>query len=155
MAWFRRLQALFTRKKLAREHEEELAFHLAMREQLHIDEGMPRADARREARLRFGNPALWRERITEIDIMAFPHTVLQDLRYGTRMLWRNARYTVVSILALSIGIGINTAVFTAYKSMIARSLDARDPGSLQHRWTAERPAFQRGLACPAPERIRL
>jgi predicted permease len=126
MAWFRRLHALFTRKKLAREHEDELAFHLAMREQLHIDEGMPPAEARREARLRFGNPALWRERISEIEMTAFPQTVLQDLRYGTRMLWRNARYTVVSILALSIGIGINTAVFTAYKAMIVRSLDARD-----------------------------
>jgi putative ABC transport system permease protein len=126
MALFRRLHALFSRKRLAREHEEELAFHLAMREQLHLEEGMPLADAHREARLRFGNPALWRERTYEVDVMAFPQTVLQDLHYGSRMLWRNARYTLVSILALSIGIAINTAVFTAYKAMIARSIDARD-----------------------------
>jgi predicted permease len=128
MAWFRRLQALFEKKKLAREHEEELAFHLAMREQLHVEEGMPRAEARREARRLFGNPALWRERISEIDMMMLPQTIMQDVRYGARMLWRNASFTLVSILALAIGIGINTAVFTAYKAMIARSIDARDPG---------------------------
>ena len=43
---------------------------------------------------------------------------------------RNASYTAVSILALSLGIGVNTAVFTAYKAFVARPLDGRDPGTL-------------------------
>ena len=54
-------------------------------------------------------------------------TVLQDLRYGARTLLRNAGFTAVSVFALALGIGINTAVFTAYKAFIARPLDARDP----------------------------
>jgi macrolide transport system ATP-binding/permease protein len=53
--------------------------------------------------------------------------VLHDLRYGVRMLVRHAGSTAVTVLALAIGIGINTAVFTAYKAMIARPLDARNP----------------------------
>jgi macrolide transport system ATP-binding/permease protein len=57
-------------------------------------------------------------------------TVLQDLRYGTRTLLRNAGFTAVSIWALALGIGLNTAVFTAYKSFIARPLDARDPSHM-------------------------
>lgn len=57
-------------------------------------------------------------------------TILQDLRYGARMLCRNAGFTAVAVLALALGIGVNTAVFTAYKAMVARSLDARDPGKL-------------------------
>ena len=57
-------------------------------------------------------------------------TLIQDLRYGARTLRRNASYTAVSILALSLGIGVNTAVFTAYKAFVARPLDGRDPGTL-------------------------
>jgi hypothetical protein len=43
-------------------------------------------------------------------------TVLQDLRYGARTLLRNAGFNAVSIIALALGIGVNTAVFTAYKA---------------------------------------
>jgi putative ABC transport system permease protein len=56
--------------------------------------------------------------------------LLQDLRYGARTLRRNPRFTSVSILALALGIGVNTVVFTAYKALIARPIDARDPGTL-------------------------
>src|SRR5216684_2151617 len=59
--------------------------------------------------------------------MILPETVLQDLRYGVRMLTRNAGSSVVTVFALALGIGINTAGFTAYKAMVARPLDARAP----------------------------
>src|SRR5690348_5911586 len=62
--------------------------------------------------------------------MIRPLTVLQDLRYGARMLCRNVGFTVVAVLALAIGIGVNTAVFTAYRAMIARPFDARNPGEM-------------------------
>jgi predicted permease len=62
--------------------------------------------------------------------MILPETLLQDLRYGVRMLSRNAGFTTVSVLALALGIGVNTAAFTAYKAMVGRSLDARDPGRM-------------------------
>ena len=62
--------------------------------------------------------------------MILPGTMLQDLRYGARMLFRNPGFTAVAVLALAIGIGLNTAVFTAYKAMLARPLDARDPGEM-------------------------
>ncbi|MGH9584429.1 MAG: ABC transporter permease, partial [Bryobacteraceae bacterium] len=56
--------------------------------------------------------------------------LFQDLRYGLRQLRRNLGFTAVAVLALAIGIGANTAVFTAYKAMVARPLDARDPGRM-------------------------
>jgi putative ABC transport system permease protein len=62
--------------------------------------------------------------------MILPETVLRDLHYGVRMLSRNAGSTVVTVLALAIGIGVNTAVFTAYKAMVARPLDARAPSEM-------------------------
>ena len=54
-------------------------------------------------------------------------SLAQDLRYGARTLLRTGRFTAVAVVALAIGIGVNTAVFTAYKAFVARPLDARDP----------------------------
>ena len=62
--------------------------------------------------------------------MMLPETVVQDLRYGARLLYRNGGFTAVAVLALALGIGVNTAVFTGYKAMVARSLDARNPGEM-------------------------
>jgi len=53
-------------------------------------------------------------------------SLLQDLRYGTRMLGRNARFTAVAVFTLALGIGVNSAAITAYKAIIGRSIDARD-----------------------------
>jgi predicted permease len=130
MAWLSRLRAFFGREKLAREHEEELEFHLSMRERSNVEQGMGAGEARREARLRFGNLSLLRERMSEIDLLLLPQTVIQDLRYGARMLWRNAGFTLAAVLALGIGIGVNTAAFTAYKAFFKRSLDARESGRM-------------------------
>ena len=130
MAWLSRLRAFLRREKLAREHEEELQFHLSMREQLNVEQGMAAGEARRDARIRFGNLSLWRERMREIDLAMLPETVLQDLRYAARMLWRNAGFTLVAVLALGIGIGVNTAAFTAYRAFFKRSLDARESGRM-------------------------
>ncbi len=130
MASFSRLRNLFGRDKLTREQDEELEFHLAMREQRNLEQGLPRDEAKRDARLRFGNPRMWRERMSEVDLTLLPQTVLQDLRYGARMLLRNAGFTAAAVLALAIGIGVNTAAFTAYKAFFERSLDARDSGRM-------------------------
>ena len=130
MSWISRFRTLFRRNKLFREQEEELAFHLSMREQWNVEQGMSSTEARHDARRRFGNPAVWRERMSEIDMMLLPQTILQDLRYGARTLRRNVGFTIVAILALALGIGINTAAFTFYKAMFTRVFDARDPGSM-------------------------
>ena len=54
----------------------------------------------------------------------------QDLRYGGRTLRRHSGFTAVSILALALGIAVNTVVYTVYKAFVARPVDARDPGTL-------------------------
>jgi len=127
MGWIRRARELWHREEREREFDEELQFHLAMREQQNLDAGMTPDDARRKARLRFGNAAVWRERMGEIDMMQFPQTVWQDVRFGARLLVRDLGFTTMAVLALAIGIGVNTAAFTAYRAFFARKLEARDP----------------------------
>jgi macrolide transport system ATP-binding/permease protein len=62
--------------------------------------------------------------------MILPETVLHDVQYGVRMLRRNVGFTAVAVLALAVGIGVNTAVFTAYKAMVSRPIQARDTGEM-------------------------
>ncbi len=130
MAWIGRLRALFRKRELERDFQEELQFHLSMRERRNVEQGMPHAEARRSARLRFGNPALWLEQMREIDLLTFPQTVMQDLRFACRMLLRNAGFTAIAVFALAVGIGLNTAAFTAYQAFFERKLDAHDPASM-------------------------
>ncbi|MGA2851567.1 MAG: ABC transporter permease, partial [Terracidiphilus sp.] len=138
MAWFSRLRGMFRKEDLAREQDEELQFHLAMREQWNVDQGLKREEARRDARVRLGNAGLWRERMSEIDLMMLPETFLQDVRYGARMLWRNAGFTAGAVVALALGIGINTVALTAYKAFVGKRVEARDPeqivdlGAMRH-----------------------
>jgi predicted permease len=65
-----------------------------------------------------------------VDLMILLQTVLLDLRYGARILWRNVGFTIAAVLALAIGIGVNTAAFTAYKAFFQRSVDARESGQM-------------------------
>jgi macrolide transport system ATP-binding/permease protein len=62
--------------------------------------------------------------------MNLAETLLQDVRYGARTLRRNLAFTAVSVLALALGIGVNTGIFTAYKALVGRHLDARDPARM-------------------------
>jgi predicted permease len=68
--------------------------------------------------------------MSEVDLMILPGTIFQDLRHAARMLRRNLGFTSVAVLALGLGIGVNTAVLTAYKTMVARPLQARDPDQM-------------------------
>lgn len=89
MSWMQRAKALFQGKKLSGDHRDELEFHLAMREQLNVAQGMSPEEARRDARHRFGNPVSLRERMREIDLFTWPGSVRQDVRFGVRTLLKH------------------------------------------------------------------
>ena len=74
--------------------------------------------------------------------MILPETVLYDLHYGLRTLTRNPGTTAVTVIALALGIGVNTAVFTGYKAMVTRPLDARAPAEMVNL------ALKRGAGVP-------
>jgi predicted permease len=126
----RRVAALFYREKISAELDEELRYHLTRREELNKQAGIPEAEARLAARRSFGNVNLLKERTREIDLLVFIETFLNDLQFAARMLAKHPSFTVLGVLALAVGIGVNTAVFTACKAVLLQSLDAKDPGQL-------------------------
>jgi len=134
MAWTgelaRRLRMFFQRKRFQEELEEEIRLHVYLRQQERVDANVPVAFAHSAALRRFGNPT----RIKEESYMSWGwhwlESFLEDVRYGTRSLWRSKGLTAVAILSLGFGIGANTAIFSFLDAVMLRSLPVKDPAQL-------------------------
>ncbi len=130
MGLIRKIRTLFHRDRLSAEIDEELRYHLAMREELNRSAGMPQTEARLAAQRSFGNLTLQKERTREADLLVFLETVLKDTHFAARMLAKHPGFTALAVLALAVGIGVNTAVFTACKAVLLQPLDAKNPAQL-------------------------
>ncbi|HVN03931.1 MAG TPA: ABC transporter permease, partial [Bryobacteraceae bacterium] len=123
MGMFRRFGNLFRRSRIDNDIAAELEAHMAMRTDDNIARGMSPEEARREARLMFGNPAVTRERVTAADVSLDLDNVLRDLRYAARQLWRSPGFALTAIITLAVGIGANVVVFGVLNAILLRPLN--------------------------------
>jgi len=112
------------------EIDEELRFHIEQRTAENITKGMTPEEAAREARKRFGNLQGIREELRDVRGANFGETVLQDVRFGLRMLRKNPGFTLVAVLTLTLGVGVNTTMFSLANSILFRPLPFADSDRL-------------------------
>ncbi|MBI4890133.1 MAG: ABC transporter permease [Acidobacteria bacterium] len=130
MSLLRRLERVLRPDRHNAEIDEELAFHLAMREEERRRDGLSEEEARRAARLQMGNPVAQREATHEAGIARWLEVLLQDLRYAARVLARTPALTAVVVASLALGIGANTSIFSLTYALLLRSLPVQNPGEL-------------------------
>jgi predicted permease len=137
-AWLR-VKALVNRRRLERDLEEELEFHLAKRAEKNRASGLGAADARIAARRRFGNVALVKEDCREMWIFSWTETLWKDIRYAARILAKSPGFAAVVVFSLALGIGANTAVFSVMNAVLLHGLPYQHPEELAtifstHKW---------------------
>lgn len=125
--WFR---ALFRRRELDAQMDEEMRSHLELETQDNIGAGMSPEEARRQAMLDFGAIESLKERCRDERGVRWIETLGQDLRYGVRALRKNPGFAFVTVLTLGLGIGLNTAIFSVAYGVLWRPLPYPHPDRL-------------------------
>ncbi|MGA8593750.1 MAG: ABC transporter permease [Bryobacteraceae bacterium] len=117
-------------KRGNREIEEELDYHLAMLARERAEEGDKPREASVFATRKLGNKTLIKEVTREMWGWTSVEQFAHDLRYGGRMLRKNPGFTIVAIVSLALGIGANSALFTAMDAVMWKLLPVQQPEQL-------------------------
>jgi putative ABC transport system permease protein len=131
---WRRLLSLLRRERYERAMEEEMRFHLEMQVEQNRAAGMQAEEARYAARRQFGNQTWLREVSREMWSLNLIETMIQDLRFGARMLVKNPGFTLIVVITLALGIGANTAIFSVVNSVLLRPLSYPDAERILTLW---------------------
>ena len=134
MTWWSRVRswvrAVMRRSRMELEMDAELRFHIEMFAEDLARGGVPCEEALRRARIEFGGVERAKEECREARGVNFFDSLVQDLRFGLRMLRKNPGFTAVAVVTLALGIAVNTAVFTTFDSLVLRPRPVKDPDSL-------------------------
>ncbi|MGB9079227.1 MAG: ABC transporter permease, partial [Terracidiphilus sp.] len=124
-----RLRSLISRNRLDADLDEELRDHINRQIEENLARGMGKEEARVAALRTFGNLVALREQTHETWAYAPLEQIWQNFRYAVRSARRAPLLSAMAILALALGIGLNTGVFTMLNAMFLRAPTLVDPAS--------------------------
>ena len=137
MPWWRR-------KRSTDDFRAEIEAHLALEaDDLAAQHGMSPDDAQAAARRVFGNVGAAQERFYEHGRWLWLDRWRQHVVYGVRTLRHSPAFAISVIITLGVGVGLNTAIFTAFYALTIRPLPARDPERLVNVYQQLRGTFSR------------
>ena len=143
-----RIRAFFRTSDLDRDFEEELQSHVAMLTEDNLRRGLTPEAARRAALIRVGGAASLHERHREARGLPAFETLLHDLRFASRLLVKDRWFTAAVVVALALGVGVNTTVFTVINGWNLRDLPVDEPGRVTHLGTRDANGRPRGVSYP-------
>jgi len=126
MIWARRfwlrLQTLFRRNRIAKMLDDEIQFHLEEQIAENLAAGMSAQEARHAAMRTFGNPTLLTQQTRDTWGWLWFEHLIQDLRYAVRVLANSPGFAAVAILAVALGVGVNTGIFSVLNGVALKML---------------------------------
>ena len=126
MSWMKFLH----RKRSDAELQDEIEAFLSEETADNIARGMSPDEARRQARIKFGNPQKVRESLwTQNSPLLLTH-LGRDLKYAFRTLSRAPGFSIIAVVVMALCIGAATSLFTVARSVLLRPLPFRDPARL-------------------------
>jgi predicted permease len=140
MEWLRvlasRLLGFFRKRSVEGELDSEVRSHLEMLTEENIRRGMNPEEARHAARREFGGVEQTKELYREQRGLPFLDTLVQDVRYGLRMLAKTPAHSLVIVTILAIGIGCGTALYSLIDACLFHTAEQTYP--VVQRWEAVR-----------------
>ena len=119
---FLRLASLFRKQQLDRELSDELESHLQFHTEENLRNGLPLEQARRDALLKLGGVQNTTEKVRDQRGLPLLESILQDLRFACRMLFKSPGFVAVVVFSLALGIGANSTIFSVMNALLYRPL---------------------------------
>jgi putative ABC transport system permease protein len=118
------------REKKDADLADEIESHLSHEQDVNAGRGLPDDEARRQARLKFGNPRSTRETVWRYRSLPWFEDAWRDFRFALRSLAKTPGFAFIAIAVIAVGIGANTAVFSVVNTVLLKPLTYPDPQSL-------------------------
>jgi putative ABC transport system permease protein len=143
------IRSINRRDALERRLDEEIGFHIDQQTAKNRRAGMTPAEARRQARLRFGGMEAIRESTRDEIRPALLEDARRDIRHGARVLRRAPGFAAAALVTLGLGIGATSAIFSVVRTVMLEPLPYHEPDRIVAIWETNRGGAQRNVIAAA------